>query len=75
MEVFEKQIGAPSMISVRAAEDRIARFEAELFDARETPVEETHRPPKAARPSKAPASIDDFFALLERARITPHEPD
>lgn len=66
MRVFEEQIAARSMIETRAAEAKIARFEAVLFGEREIPVRKDERSPH--QDPKTPGSIEGFFALLEDAR-------
>ena len=69
LETFEKKIASRSMVSITDAEARIARFEATLFEARETPVERASATQTASEPGAAkPSSINDFFALLDRAR-------
>jgi hypothetical protein len=64
LEVFAEKIAARSMVQMKDAEERIARFEATVLDRRETPA--AH----AAAPSATVATppIGDFFAFLERAR-------
>ncbi|MDQ3281309.1 MAG: type IV secretory system conjugative DNA transfer family protein [Acidobacteriota bacterium] len=65
LDTFSTKIAARSMVRIADAEERIARFEASLFDARETPV-------AASRSDAAPTghrSLDDFFDLLKKARI------
>lgn len=65
LDTFTTKIAARSMVRIAEAEERIERFEATLFDARQTPVTQD----AATVPSHAkPASIGDFFALLDRAR-------
>lgn len=65
METFAQKIASRSMVRTKDAEERIARFEASIFDAKETPTA-----PSAKRPASAHEQqpIDDFFALLDRAR-------
>jgi len=69
METFAEKIASRSMIRTNDAEERIARFEATILDAKETPG------PRTTRSSAAPAhqSIDDFFAFLDRARKSDSE--
>jgi hypothetical protein len=65
LEVFEKKIASRSMVPVKDAEAKIAEFEATLFEKRETPSAPESVPQSAER---AVASIDDFFAMLDRTR-------
>jgi hypothetical protein len=65
LETFATKIAQHSMVRIADAEARIARFEASLFEARETPVSQSR--PADASPS-AHASIGDFFELLNKAR-------
>lgn len=65
LETFAAKIARHSMVRIADAEERIARFEASLFDARETPAT-LRRDPEATRASHA--SIGDFFELLKKAR-------
>jgi len=62
LETFAEKIAARSMVWIKDAEERIAQFEATLFDAKETPVA-PQKPHQAETPS-----IGDFFAFLDRAR-------
>ncbi len=62
METFSKKIAARSMVAVKDAEERIARFEGTILDAKETPTAPRVRPASARRP------VEDFFAFLDQAR-------
>lgn len=64
METFSEKIASRSMVRMSEAEERIARFEALILDARETPA----APPRTRPSAPAHQSIDDFFAFLNRAR-------
>jgi hypothetical protein len=63
MESFNAKIASRSMVPIKDAEERIARFEATILDAKETPT----APPRS-RGTTPHQSIDDFFAFLDRAR-------
>jgi hypothetical protein len=68
LETFHAKIAARSMVRIAEAEARIARFEATLFDAKETPVAPTSAKGEPDAAPAKPTSIKDFFALLDRAR-------
>jgi len=65
LETFMTKIATRSMVRIAEAETRIARFEATLLDARETPTAPSQRTNAS---TQAPRSISDFFAFLDRAR-------
>lgn len=67
LETFAKEIASRSMVRIAAAEELIAKFEATLFDANAMPVVRAERRSTPAEP----VSLDDFFALLDRARSKP----
>jgi hypothetical protein len=66
LQVFYTKIASRSTVRTVDAEARIAGFEATLFEKRETPG--ANDPPAARRVSPQTTSIDDFFAMLHRAR-------
>lgn len=63
LEIFESKIAARSMVRVTDAEDRIGRFEAEVFrdDGRAAHQPEAQRP-------RAAGTVEDFFERLTRMR-------
>jgi hypothetical protein len=63
LEIFESKIASRSMVRVADAEDRIARFEAEVF-RNDLRVEHQR---KGRRQSTA-TSVEDFFERLARMR-------
>jgi hypothetical protein len=65
LDTFATKIAARSMVRITDAEERIARFEASLFDARETPASPPH---PAGAAATTHTSIGDFFDLLNKAR-------
>ncbi len=64
LETFATKIASRSMVRLKEVEERIARFEATLFERRGTPRAESLLAPNA----EATGSIEEFFSFLERAR-------
>jgi hypothetical protein len=66
LEAFYTKIASRSTVRMGEAEAKIAVFEAMLFEKGETPS--ASAAPSARRPTPRTASIEDFFAMLQRAR-------
>lgn len=66
LEVFSTKIASRSTVRIADAEAKIAAFEATLLEKPETP--DTATAPTAGEPAQRTTSIEDFFAMLQRAR-------
>lgn len=66
-EVFTREIALRSMISIRAADEVIARFETKTLETGETPKENLQATPESPKPMNTP-TIDDFLAALRGTR-------
>jgi len=66
LEVFYTKIASRSTLRMSDAEAKIAALEATLFEKGETPA--ASEAPTARRPAPRTASMEDFFAMLQRAR-------
>jgi hypothetical protein len=73
LDTFEKRIAAPSMVRIADAEERIARFEATLFEKKEMPAALERGEGSPGTSPQGASSTGDFFALLERMRASGKE--